>query len=132
MERGNSKHGAVLDEQMAQEVRGISQGVAGGRAEEWHTPEPSGEDQPPVSIAPNGDFGRGIPNGVGSAQGEALSRFGSFLGRNAFPGDRSALEASALAMEAPDDVLRRIRTLPEGRTFQNTAEAWHASEGGTA
>ncbi|MCW2139413.1 DUF2795 domain-containing protein [Actinoplanes cyaneus] len=132
MERGNSKHGTVLDEQMAQEVRGSLQGVAGGRAEEWHTPEPAGEDQPRVTIAPNGDFGRGIPNGVGSAQGEAMSRFGSFLGRNAFPGDREALEASARSMSAPDDVLRRIASLPEGRTFVNTAEAWHASgEGGT-
>ncbi|AEV87467.1 hypothetical protein ACWT_6454 [Actinoplanes sp. SE50] len=132
MERGNSKHGAVLDDQMASEVRGIFRGPAGGRADESHTPEPAGEDQPEVTIAPNGDFGRGVPNGVGSAQGEALSRFGSFLGRNAFPGDRAALEASARAMSAPDDVLRRIGTLPEGQTFQNTAEAWHASEGGDA
>ncbi|MFC3990201.1 DUF2795 domain-containing protein [Actinoplanes siamensis] len=132
MERGNSKHGTVLDEQMAQEVRGSIQGTAGGRAEEWHTPEPAGEDQPEVTVAPNGDFGRGIPDGVGSAHGEALSRFGSFLSRSAFPGDRAALEASARTMNAPDDVLRRIASLPEGRTFQNVAEAWHASEGGTA
>ncbi|GIF13179.1 DUF2795 domain-containing protein [Actinoplanes teichomyceticus] len=132
MQRGNSKHGAVLDDQMAQEVRGIARGPAGGRAEEWHTPEPAGEDQPEVTVAPNGDFGRGIPNGVGSAQGEAFSRFGSYLGRNAFPGDRTALESSARAMTAPDDVIRRIAALPEGRTFQNAAEAWHASEGRTA
>lgn len=127
MERGNSKHGTVLDDQMAQEVRGIFRGPAGGRAEEWHTPEPAGEDQPEVTIAPNGDFGRGIPAGVGSAEGEAFSRFGRFLGRNAFPGDRAALEASAQAMDAPDDVMRRIASLPDGRTFQNAAEAWQAS-----
>ncbi|BCJ41635.1 hypothetical protein GCM10010168_53670 [Actinoplanes ianthinogenes] len=132
MERGNSKHGAVLDEQMAQEVRGIFRGPAGSRADESHTPEPAGEDQPQVTVAPNGDFGRGIPNGVGSAQGEAFSRFGSFLGRTAFPGDRSALDASARAMNAPDEVLRRIAALPGDRTFENAAEAWRASEGGTA
>ncbi len=128
MERGNSKHGAVLDEWMAQEVRDIFRGPAGSRAEEWHTPEPAGEDQPEVSVAPNGDFGRNIPGGVGSAQGEAFSRFGSFLGRSAFPGDQAALEASARINSAPDDVMRRIAALPYDRTFQNAAEAWRATE----
>jgi hypothetical protein len=132
MERGNSKHGAVLDDRMAREVRDIFRSPAGARAEEWHTPEPAGEDQPTVTIAPNGDFGRGIPDGVGSARGEAFSRFGSFLGRSAFPGDRAALEMSAQAMTAPEDIMRRIAALPEGRTFQNAAEAWHVIEGRTA
>jgi hypothetical protein len=132
MERGNSKHGAVLDDRMAREVRDLVRGLAGGRADEWHTPEPAGEDQPAVTAAPNGDFGRGIPNGVGSTQGEAFSSFGTYLGRGVFPGDRSALEASAQSMGAPDDILQRIAALPPHRTFQNAAEAWRASEGGTA
>ena len=48
MERGSSKHGPRLDNEMEHEVRGMLQGKpgSGGRVEEWHDPEPSGEDQP--------------------------------------------------------------------------------------
>ncbi|MEV0898592.1 hypothetical protein [Actinoplanes sp. NPDC049802] len=131
MERGNTKHGALLDERMAQETRGNVQGTAGGRAEEWKTPEPAGEDQPEVTFAPAG-YGRGVPDGVGSTQGEAFSRFGTYIGLSAFPGDRAALERSARTLEAPDDVMRRLATLPDGQIFENAAQAWEASEGRTA
>jgi len=80
MERGSNKHSPRVDDQMAGEVRGIVQGTAGGRAEEWKTPEPSGEDQPEVTVVPDGGYGRGEINGVGSPQGEEFSRFGTFIG----------------------------------------------------
>ena len=126
MDRGSSKHSPRVDEQMSQEVRGTIQGTAGARAEEWKMAEPSGEDQPQTSLVPGGEYGRGAPNGVGSPHGEAFSRFGSYLGRSAFPGDRDALETSAQDLEAPDDVLAALRTLPPGTTYQNVAEVWHA------
>jgi hypothetical protein len=113
MDRGSSKHSPRVDEQMSQEVRGIVQGTAGARAEEWKMAEPSGEDQPEVSLVPE-------------EQGEAFSRFGRHLGLSAFPGDRDALEKSARDLEAPDDVLEALRTLPRGTTYQNAAEVWHA------
>ena len=126
MDRGSSKHSPRVDEQMSQEVRGIVQGTAGSRAEEWKMAEPSGEDQPQVSLVPGEENVRGEPNGVGSPQGEAFSRFGTYIGRSAFPGDRDALEKSARDLEAPDDVLDALRTLPPGTTYQNVAEVWHA------
>src|SRR4051812_27143030 len=52
MDRGSNKHSPRVDDEMAHEVRGNLQGVAGGRIEEWKTPEPSGEDQPEVSLVP--------------------------------------------------------------------------------
>jgi hypothetical protein len=113
MDRGSSKHSPRVDEQMSQEVRGTVQGVAGARAEEWKMAEPSGEDQPQASLVPD-------------EQGADFSRFGSYLGLSAFPGDRDALAKSAQDLEAPDDVLEALRTLPPGTTFQNAAEAWHA------
>src|SRR3954470_2677959 len=130
MERGSSKHSARVDEQMSQEVQGTVQGIAGARAEEWKQAEPSGEDQPDVSAIGEGGLGRDIPNGVGSPQGEAFSRFGSFIGLSALPGDRAALLKSAHDLEAPDDVVARISTLPEGTIFQNVAQAWEASKAG--
>ncbi|MBO3742428.1 DUF2795 domain-containing protein [Actinoplanes flavus] len=131
MERGNTKHGALLDERMAQETRGNVRGTAGGRAEEWKTPEPAGEDQPEVTFAPGG-YGRGVPAGIGSVEGEAFSRFGSYIGLSAFPGNRAALESSARTLEAPDDVMRRLAALPDGQIFENAAQAWEASEGRNA
>ncbi|MBG0568262.1 DUF2795 domain-containing protein [Actinoplanes aureus] len=132
MERGNTKHGPVLDEQMKSETRGTIQGTVGGRAEEWKMPEPAGEDQPEVTVAPGGAYGRGVPAGVGSPKGEAFSRFGTYIGLSALPGDRAALEQSARVLEAPDDVMRRLALLPEGTVYENVAQVWDASEGSTA
>ncbi|HEY0533599.1 MAG TPA: DUF2795 domain-containing protein [Actinoplanes sp.] len=112
MDRGSSKHSARVDDEMADEVRGTVQGTAGGRAEDWHMAEPSGEDQPAVSVVPDtaNDF----------------SRFGSYLGR-VFPADRETLLASAREFEAPDDVIDRLSALPPGRIYQNAAEVWEES-----
>jgi len=130
MDRGSNKHSPRVDDEMAAEVRGIVQGTAGGRAEEWKMAEPSGEDQPQVSLVPDEEVARGEPGGVGSPQGEAFSRFGSYIGLSALPGDRAALLKSAQDLEAPDDVVARISTLPEGTIFQNVAQAWEASKAG--
>ncbi len=92
--------------------------------------EPSGEDQPQVSLVPEGEYVRGEPGGVGSPQGEAFSRFGSYIGRSALPGDREAVLKSARDQEAPDDVVARIETLPADTTFRNVAEVWKASQAG--
>jgi hypothetical protein len=130
MDRGSSKHSPRVDDQMAGEVRGTLQGTAGARAEEWKMAEPSGEDQPQVSLVPGAEEVRGEPAGVGSPQGEAFSRFGSYIGLSAFPGDRDAVLKSARDLEAPDDVIARIETLPADTTFRNVAQVWRASQAG--
>jgi hypothetical protein len=127
MDRGSNKHSPRVDDQMAHEVQGIVQGRAGGRAEEWKTPEPSGEDQPEVTLVPEDYYGRGEPNGVGNTEAEQLSRFGTYIGLSALPGDRAALEKSARDLEAPDDVLDRLQKLPAGTTYQTVTEVWDAT-----
>ena len=127
MDRGSNKHSPRVDDQMAAEIRGTIQGTAGARAEEWKMAEPSGEDQPRVSVVPEGEYARS-ENGVGNPQGEAFSRFGSFIGLSALPGDREALLKSAGDLDAPDDIVARLESLPEGTVYQNVAEAWWASE----
>jgi hypothetical protein len=99
---------------MAQEVRGVTQGTAGGRAEEWKMPEPPGEDQPEPSVRPE----------IDSAQ-ERLSRLGRYIGRSALPGDREALRRSAQDLEAPDDILGALDRLPEGQIFHTVVEIWN-------
>jgi hypothetical protein len=114
MERGSSKHSPRVDEQMEQEVRGTLQGIAGGRAEEWKMAEPAGEDQPDATRA------------VDAASANDLSRFGRYIGLSALPGDRAALRHSAETLEAPDDVLADLASLPEGVVFHTVTEIWAA------
>jgi hypothetical protein len=123
MDRGSNKHSARVDDEMAEEVRGTVQGVAGARAEEWKMAEPSGEDQPQTTVVPDDDYGRDEPAGVGNPEAEQFSRFGSYIGR-AFPGDRAAIEESARNLDAPDDVLALIEQLPPDTEFRNVAEVW--------
>jgi hypothetical protein len=125
MDRGSSKHSPRVDDELAGEVRGTVQGVAGARAEEWKMAEPSGEDQPQTTLVPDDDYGLGEPAGVGNPDAEEFSRFGSYLGR-AFPGDRDKLAASARNLDAPDDVLAALASLPPDTEYITTAEVWKA------
>jgi hypothetical protein len=120
MERGSSKHSPRVDEEMKQEVLGTVQGVAGGRAEEWKMAEPAGEDQPDATRAIEAD------------SANDLSRFGSYIGMSALPGDRGALRHSAETLLAPDDVLAELDTLPEGVVFHTVTEIWAALGRGSA
>ncbi|GGQ73887.1 hypothetical protein GCM10010166_50090 [Couchioplanes caeruleus subsp. azureus] len=105
---------------MKQEVRGNVQGVAGGRAEEWKTPEPAGEDQPEASRVPHLD------------DHAALSRFGRYIGLSSMPGDREALRQGAETLGAPADVLADLDGLPEGVVFHTVTEIWAALGRGSA
>ncbi len=132
MERGNSTHGAHVDEQMKAEVKGYVQGApASTRAEEWHDPEAPGEDQPEVSGIPDLDAGRpgGAPPGITAAEAEWRSRLGRHLPRTIFPADASALRGAAASSHAPDDIIDLLGRLPD-RKFGNVAEVWTALGGG--
>ncbi|HZN19130.1 MAG TPA: DUF2795 domain-containing protein [Micromonosporaceae bacterium] len=132
MERGSSKHGPRLDEVMAQEVQGHVQGAgAGARAQEWHEPEPAGEDQPEPTAVTAGRRG-GAPAPLTADEVEQRSRFGRYLPMSALPGDRETLRRAAADFGAPDDVLAELDRLPDGREYQTVAQVWaalgHANE----
>jgi hypothetical protein len=120
MERGSSKHGTRLDEEMKREVRGTVQGVTGGRAEEWKMAEPAGEDQPDANRIPNVE------------EQNDLSRFGSYIGLSSMPGDRRAIRRGAETLGAPTDVLADLDRLPEGVVFRTVTEIWAALGRGPA
>lgn len=136
MERGNTKHGPRLDEEMAQEVSGHLQGRgAGGRTEEWREPEPSGEDQPEVGWIPGGTRNvraGGAPGDLTADEVEARSQLGRYLELSSLPGDRAALRQTAERNEAPDEVLAEIDRLPQDTVFATVNEVWaalgHANE----
>jgi hypothetical protein len=130
MERGNTKHGPRLDEEMAHEVRTHLQGRGpGGRAEEWREPEPAGEDQPGTGWIPGGTRNSragGAPGGLTADEVEARSRLGRHLDLSALPGDRAMLRRSAEEHQAPDDLLAELDRLPDGVTFRTVNEVWAA------
>lgn len=124
MERGNSKHGARLDEEMAHEVRGLVQGDGtDGRVEEFRDPEPAGEDQPEPG---RGRLEGGAPPGMTYEEVEERSRLGRFIPRSSLPGDREALVLGAHELNAPDDVLAQLARLPAEETFLTVNEIWAA------
>jgi len=132
MERGSSKHGPRLDDELEHEVRGLLQGQnTEGRVEEWHDPEPSGEDQPVVGEYPDSgdDLPGGAPAGISAAEADRRAYFASFLSRSLFPADRARLRAAAEEANAPAEVLAVIDRLPDGE-FVNIADAWHKAGGG--
>ncbi|OZV78823.1 hypothetical protein CA850_19055 [Micromonospora echinospora] len=128
MERGSSKHGPRLDEQMSQEVSGLVQGpgAAGSRVDEFREPEPAGEDQPGATTAPAGELRTGAPQGMSSTDVEQRSRLGRFIGLSALPGDRETLLGSARENEAPDDVIAALERLPAGTRYRTVSEVWAA------
>src|SRR5215468_10761273 len=128
MDRASSKHGPRLDDQLAYEVRGQVQGAgAGARAEEWHEPEPRGEDEPEATNAPASDRRVEAEGTVGldAAQREARSRLGRYLQRSVLPADRTELLSSARELNAPDDVLGELERLPDG-SYATVEQAWVA------
>jgi hypothetical protein len=102
MDRGNSKHGPRVDEQMAAEARGIVQG------------------------APDAGEAGGSPTGMTPDEREERSRLGRYLRRSVCPADRAALVDEARENDAPDDIVASLRRVPDGVTFQTVAEVWAA------
>ncbi|MGK5442391.1 DUF2795 domain-containing protein [Micromonospora sp. URMC 105] len=128
MERGSSKHGPRIDEQMSQEVAGLLQGpgTGGSRAEEYRQPEPAGEDQPEATTAPAGELRTGAPKGMSSRDVEERSRLGRFITMTALPGNREALIANARDNEAPADLIAALERLPDGTRYRTISEVWAA------
>lgn len=126
LDRASSKHGPHVDEEMAREVRGHLGSGASPRAEEWHDPEPAGEDQPGTDWVPNASPAGGTPLGMTEEDVAGRSRLASYLRPSIFPADRAALIATAEAEHAPDDVLSELDRVPAGQVFPNVSQVWSA------
>jgi hypothetical protein len=130
MERGSDKHSARMDDAMGAEVRGMVNAGRDTRAEDWHSPEPSGEDQPDVDRVPDGTRIGGVPAGMTETDVELRSEIASFLGKECWPCDAEQLLFKAAEMNAPERVLNRLRDLPAGRIYDNMQDVWTALQGG--
>ncbi|HEX4017627.1 MAG TPA: DUF2795 domain-containing protein [Frankiaceae bacterium] len=133
MERGSDKHGPHLDEEMAHEVSGVVQGGHETRAEEWHSAEPAGEDQPQVTLGGEAPLMGGTPQGMTAGDVASRSELAQWLGRAVFPAVQQILLEHARDAGAPDNIVEEIRALPAGREYTNVGDVWRAlnkSDGG--
>lgn len=128
MERGSTKHGPQLDDELARQARSHTQGSspAAGRADETMEQEPPGEDQPEPTLIPQGQRPSGAPSPLTGAELEARSRLGRAIPRSALPGEREALLQAALANDADADITTELERLPAGRRFHTIYEVWEA------
>jgi hypothetical protein len=101
MERGNTKHGPVLDGEMAHEFQ---------------------EGRPELGVVREG----GAPPGMTYDEVEERSRLGRYIPRSSLPGDREQLIRGAAELDAPDDVIQQLAGLPAGEKFQTVNEIWAA------
>jgi hypothetical protein len=115
MERGSVQHGARVDDELAEGVEGLVTGapVSAREREEYDPEAPAAAE---------------IDLGVESAHEAVIERseLARWLLPSTFPGDREALVAGAVAEQAPDDVVARLRTLDPGTRFLTVGDVWVA------
>ena len=109
MERGSAKHGVKLDDQMRKETRGLVQGHHDPRAEEWKSPEPSGEDQPIVDR---------------TLADDQRAELAGLLGKEIWPATGATIRRRVREQHGPDRVIDLVNRVPEGRVFDNLADLW--------
>ncbi|MGI5244160.1 DUF2795 domain-containing protein [Dactylosporangium sp. CA-139066] len=108
MQRGNTKHGAVLDDSLRR-----------ADADEARRVDPGGE----------GTRTFGAPVGMTADDVEARSNLGRYIPKASLPGDRDDLIAGATEMNAPDEVLDVLERLPDGEVFETVNQVWAALGG---
>jgi len=123
VEQQSNKHGPRQDEQLRQETEGMVRSGRATRAQEWRDPEPPGEDQPEVDLAPNATLVGGVPEGL-TPQGVAVrSELATYLGHQSdYPVDKQKLYNRLVEGNAPDRLIALARLLPDDRTFSTVGE----------
>jgi hypothetical protein len=124
---GSSTNSPRRDDELAAETSGYTQGGGSApRVEEWHDPEPSGEDQPAASELDESAGVGGSPPGMDAEDVAGRSELARYVSPSAFPGDRAALVASARDNNAPDHIVSQLDGLPDGRRYVNVSAVWEA------
>jgi Protein of unknown function (DUF2795) len=126
MERRSDKHGPLRDDALEHEVEGIVRSGHSTHAEEWKDPEPPGEDQPDVDVAPDGDHAPGTPPGMAQEDVELRTALAVHLPPSAWPADRDGLLATLADGHAPDRLVGLVRGLPAGEKYQTVQDVSRA------
>lgn len=123
---GSDKTGPLHDDEMKAELQGELKAGRATRAEEEQELQPSGEDQPEASRAPDGAMHGGAPPGMDQGDVELRSELARHLGPAAYPADRESVLATLRENNATDRLLDLARGLPEGEQFRNMQDVARA------
>lgn len=125
MNHVSGTHGPHKDDALKRDVRSELRAGRSTRTEEWHEPEPPGDDQPEATWAPSG---RPSPDGGPDADLLELRSFlARHLGRQVFPADRRRLLATLARGNAPPPLPDLVAGLPDdGTTFASVGDVARA------
>ena len=116
-QRGPDHINPQRDDHLKQQMQGRLKGRHPTRAEEWHEPEPSAEDDPPVAAGPI------PPRGGREAADEAFRHeLARHLRVSAFPADREELLRVLDEEHASDEMIGIVRQLPDDRPYVNVQD----------
>ena len=121
------KHSPRVDQQLKHEDASLTHGAGvearsqDDRSEQDTEGLPNPADRPDLPNVPGTDM---TTNDV-----DARSKLAMGISTATFPADRSALVATAERSFASDEVLDRLRRLPDGTAFDNVEAVWEATGG---
>lgn len=130
MERGSDKHSPMIDEAMKHETSSTQgKSPAEARSQEGREQEGPADGEPTPDARLRGE--RVTPPNGGMSMDDANARadVARYLEPSAFPSGRDALVANARSSHAPDDMVRRLESLPAGETYENVQQVWKAMGG---
>jgi hypothetical protein len=83
-------------------------------------PETADDDEPGTTVE------GGAPPGMTYDEVEERSRLGRYVPMSRLPGTRDDLLIGAHELNAPEDILETLATLPAEEVFQTVSEVWAA------
>ncbi len=122
MQRGSNRVSAHRDEEMKHELEGLLRSGRPTRVEEWHDPEPTADDDPPIA---------GGPVTPGAGQGSVADvrlELARHLGRTSFPATAGELVGVLRSRFASDALVEALERLPRTARYANAQELAEAVE----
>jgi hypothetical protein len=123
----SEKHSSRIDDELKHEDASLTHGSGvearsqGSRAEQDTEALPNPADRPDLRDVPG--------TAMTSGDVDARSKLAMALSSASFPADRSTLVTAAEGAFAGDEVLDRLRRLPDRSPFENVEAVWEALGG---
>jgi Protein of unknown function (DUF2795) len=119
MERGSDTHGPIMDDELRRQTESLERGApVESRSEEEREEASPTEGEPASDQRLQG----GRPAGLDDV--EARSELARFLQPSVFPADRDGLLRSVAETDAPQSIVRAIRSLPDSKVYDNVQSVW--------
>ncbi|MET7594257.1 DUF2795 domain-containing protein [Streptomyces sp. NPDC004082] len=116
MQRGSDRLSVHRDEEMKHELQGLLRSGHPTRAEEWHDPEPTADDDPVIAGGP-------VVPGRGAASLETVRlEMARILGRTSFPAGPRELGGVLREKHAPDALVEAVERLPREAHYGTAGE----------